>query len=157
MINYFKNQLGTFTGVFKGIKMFEKFGNIDIQIFYGTKWYSFYRTHYNNDPIYIILKLIQCQVNHQHIRMIGINGIIIDPCILSNNRNIGNSIIDHAYYNLGIFWENKGNLGQALVDFRNFYRLNPNDPDVPIAIQRIENKIDAKKFDEIEMIQLHRS
>ena len=39
----------------------------------------------------------------------------------------------------------KNDLAQALTDFRNFSRLNPNHPTGPIAIQRIENKIDAKK------------
>ena len=137
--------------------MLEKLRVVDIQIFHDSQWSSFLKTVHDNNPIYIYLKLIQCQLNHQHIRIIDINGKIIDPCILSINRNICVPIFDDAYYNLGIFWENKGNLAQARVDFRNFYRLNANDPDVQIAIQRIENKIEAKKVDEIEMIQLHRS
>ena len=50
-----------------------------------------------------------------------------------------------AYYNRALYWEFKNDLAQALTDFRNFARLNPNDSDGPKAIQRIENKIDAKK------------
>ena len=51
----------------------------------------------------------------------------------------------NAYYNRALYWEFKNDLAQALTDFRSFARLNPNDPDGPRAIQRIENKIDAKK------------
>ena len=56
-----------------------------------------------------------------------------------------NPQLANAYYNRALYWENKGDLAQALTDFRNFSRLNPNDPDGLKAIQRIENKIDAKK------------
>jgi hypothetical protein len=38
-----------------------------------------------------------------------------------------------------------GELGQALTYFRNYARLYPEYGDGPKAIQRIENKIDAKK------------
>jgi tetratricopeptide (TPR) repeat protein len=50
-----------------------------------------------------------------------------------------------AYYIRAICWEFKNELAQALTDYRNFARLNPNDPDGLRSIQRIENKIDAKK------------
>jgi tetratricopeptide (TPR) repeat protein len=51
----------------------------------------------------------------------------------------------NAYKKRGEILEIKGELSQALLDFRSFVRLNPNDLDGSKAIQRIENKINAKK------------
>ena len=51
-----------------------------------------------------------------------------------------------VYYFRGLTWEFKNDLAQAIIDLRNFVRLEPNDPDGPKAIKRIEDKINSKKL-----------
>jgi len=125
--------------------MFKNHSVIDIQIFHDSQWSSFYKAFYDINIIYIIYSLIQCDVSYKKIRIVDKNGNIIDQLYLSNKEEICTSIITDAYYNLAFFWENKGDLQKALKDFRNYYRLNPNDPDAPIEIQRLKTKLKQKK------------
>jgi len=124
--------------------MLEKMNVIDIQIFHDSQWSSFCKTFYDINIIHIVFSLIQCDVSYKKIRIVDKNGNIIDQLNLLNKENC-TSILQDAYYNLAFFWENKGDLLKALKDFRNHYRLNPNDPDASIEIQRIKTKLKQKR------------